>query len=209
MFPLRQILCIEMSGLIDLLTGKGNSLIGSVWSDAEAVAFVKANFPGRAYCLVADWTLVDVSVSDEQTRILATLGLAASIVYALCVIEDSRGQFLPGDWLKSSYGASTRTRSITSRLYVATTWKRAMGWRRCERNLKRITIRFDRDNRKPSQKGRYVLISCIRTPVFRCVCSHEHHQSNRRSCFCVSRDSVKNLKIVATDLLNDPSQECA
>ncbi|WP_218585183.1 hypothetical protein, partial [Pseudomonas sp. BC115LW] len=21
----------------------------------------------------------------------------------------------------------------------------------------------------------------------------EHHQSNRRSCFCVSRDSVKNL----------------
>ncbi|MCX4221425.1 hypothetical protein MKZ87_27700, partial [Pseudomonas sp. MCal1] len=24
------------------------------------------------------------------------------------------------------------------------------------------------------------------------VCSHEHHQSNRRSCLCVSRDSVKN-----------------
>lgn len=45
-----------MSGLIDLLVGKGNSLIGSVLSDAEAVSFVEAHFPGRAYCLVADWT---------------------------------------------------------------------------------------------------------------------------------------------------------
>lgn len=97
---------MEMSGLIDLLAGKGNSLIGSVLSDAEAVAFVKANFPGRAYCLVADWTVIDLSVSDEQAKMLATLGHAASIVYALCVIEDSRGRFLPGDWVKSSYGVS-------------------------------------------------------------------------------------------------------
>ncbi|CAE6902798.1 SMC domain-containing protein [Ectopseudomonas oleovorans] len=47
---------------------------------------------------------------------------------------------------------------------------------------------------KPSQKGRNVLTSCTRTPVCRCVCSHEHHPSNRRSCFYLSRDSVKNLK---------------
>jgi hypothetical protein len=70
------------------------------------VAFVKANFPGRAYCLVADGTVIDVSVSDEQAKMLATLGHAASVVYALCVIEDSRGHFLPGDWVKSSYGVS-------------------------------------------------------------------------------------------------------
>ena len=42
--------------------------------------------------------------------------------------------------------------------------------------------------------ARNVLISCIRAPVFRCVCSHENHPSNRRSCLCLSRDSVKNLK---------------
>jgi hypothetical protein len=60
--------------------------------------------------LVADWTLIDVSVSDEQARMLATLGLAASIVYALCVIEDSRGRFLPGDWVK----AHMKFRSLTN-----------------------------------------------------------------------------------------------
>ncbi|WP_440130585.1 DUF6957 family protein [Pseudomonas fluorescens] len=66
-------------------------------SDAEAVSFVEAHFPGKAYCLVADWTLIDVSVSDKQAKALATLGLVASVVYALCVIEDSRERFPPGD----------------------------------------------------------------------------------------------------------------
>ncbi|MGJ7513118.1 DUF6957 family protein [Pseudomonas mandelii] len=35
------------------------------------MSFVEAHFPGKAYCLVADWTVIDVSVSDEQTKMLA------------------------------------------------------------------------------------------------------------------------------------------
>jgi hypothetical protein len=42
---------MEVSGLIDLLAGKGNSLIGSVLSDAEAVSFVEAHFSGQSVLL--------------------------------------------------------------------------------------------------------------------------------------------------------------
>ncbi|WP_440130588.1 DUF6957 family protein [Pseudomonas fluorescens] len=73
---------------------------------SDALALVRFYFPGRAYCLVADWTVVDIVVSPRQLKAVAKRGVTPTLVNALCVIHDSKGRFPRGHWVRTSLGVS-------------------------------------------------------------------------------------------------------
>ncbi len=57
----------------------------------------------QSYCLVRDWTILDVETTDLELKELQTRGLQPVVVYALQVVFDSRGRFNSGDWVRSSF----------------------------------------------------------------------------------------------------------
>ncbi len=60
-------------------------------------------FRGRSYCLVRDWTILDVEMTHGKFKELQARGLQPVVVYALQVVFDSRGRFNRGDWVRSSF----------------------------------------------------------------------------------------------------------
>jgi hypothetical protein len=74
--------------------------------DLDAVTFAGLHFPSRAYCLVADWVILDLEVTTRQRIAITDRGLIPALVYALTVIQDRKGRFAPGDWVRSTLGVS-------------------------------------------------------------------------------------------------------
>ena len=96
---------MNISQLTSLLSG-GENIGGCQLSVLEAIAFVNLHFPTRAYCLVADWAILDIEVTTRQLEVITDKGLVPSLLYALTVIQDSKGRFLPGDWVKTTLAVS-------------------------------------------------------------------------------------------------------
>ena len=94
---------MNLAGLVELLSG-GERLPGCELAHSDAVALVGFYFPGRAYCLVADWTVVDIAVSPRQLKAVVRRGVTPTLVNALCVIHDSKGRFPRGHWVRTSLG---------------------------------------------------------------------------------------------------------
>jgi len=69
---------------------------------SEARAMANQHFPGKAYCLVEDWTVFRLDVTPEEVTKLHALGQLPMIVFAHNVVEDSQGRFDRGDWVRSS-----------------------------------------------------------------------------------------------------------
>ena len=91
--------------LTSLLTG-GESISGCKLSVSDAVALANLHFPGRSYCLVADWAILDIDVTTRQLKAFTDRGLVPALVYALTVIQDSKGCFQPDDWVKTTLAVS-------------------------------------------------------------------------------------------------------
>ncbi|MXI45801.1 hypothetical protein GRW89_04710 [Pseudomonas moraviensis] len=89
-----------------LLLSAGETIDGFPLTDSDAVALANLHFPSRAYCLVADWVILDLEVTTRQRTAIAARGLIPALVYALTVIQDSKGRFAPGDWVRSTLEVS-------------------------------------------------------------------------------------------------------
>ena len=96
---------MNLEGLAELLSG-GEKLPGCELAHSDVLALVGFYFPGRAYCLVADWTVVDIALSPRQLKAVARRGVTPTLVNALCVIHDSKGRFPRGHWVRTSLGVS-------------------------------------------------------------------------------------------------------
>ncbi|WP_454564937.1 DUF6957 family protein [Pseudomonas sp. AIG] len=68
----------------------------------EARALVSDRFQRKAYCVVEQWTLFQADVSADDLAKIHAAGHLPLVVFAHRVIEDSRGRFQPGDWVRSS-----------------------------------------------------------------------------------------------------------
>ena len=53
-----------------------------------------------------DWVILDIEVTMRQLKAVTDRGLVPALVYALTVIQDSKGRFLPGDWVKTTLAVS-------------------------------------------------------------------------------------------------------
>lgn len=96
---------MNLAGLISLLSA-GESLNGCQLADSDAVALANLHFPSRAYCLVSDWAILDIDVTPLQLQKITDRGLTPALINALTVIEDSKGRFRPGDWVRSTLAVS-------------------------------------------------------------------------------------------------------
>ncbi|WP_434768053.1 DUF6957 family protein [Pseudomonas triticicola] len=96
---------MNLPGLISLLFA-GESLNGCQLVDSDAVALANLHFPSRPYCLVSDWAILDIDVTPPQLQKIAYIGLTPALINALTVIEDSKGRFRPGDWVRSTLAVS-------------------------------------------------------------------------------------------------------
>lgn len=94
---------MNLTGLARLFSGQGKPTDGCSLSVKEAALAVQEKFASRPYCLVSDWTILDLDVNAEELKALHTRGLEPVLVYALCVVLDSRGRYQPRDWVRTSF----------------------------------------------------------------------------------------------------------
>ncbi|RML44789.1 hypothetical protein APX70_05916 [Pseudomonas syringae pv. maculicola] len=78
---------MNLTGLARLFSGQGKPTDGCSLSLKEAALAVQEKFASRPYCLVSDWTILDIDVNAEELNALHTRGLEPVLVYALCVVS--------------------------------------------------------------------------------------------------------------------------
>jgi hypothetical protein len=84
------------------LNEPGEPLMGLDMTEGEAVALVKQHFPDKPYCVVANWMLIELDVDEVSLKAVKRLGSEPYLVYAHNVLQDSRGRFRRGDWVRST-----------------------------------------------------------------------------------------------------------
>lgn len=94
---------MDLIRLAKLFGGQGTPIDGCSLSAKEAALSAQEKYAPRPYCLVSDWTILDLEVNSDELMALHTRGLEPVLVYAPCVVLDSRGRYQPGDWVRTSF----------------------------------------------------------------------------------------------------------
>ncbi|NWN50468.1 hypothetical protein HT121_24175 [Pseudomonas sp. MAFF 301514] len=97
---------MNLTQLAKLLGGQDASVDGCGLSAQEAALTAQQKFKSQPFCLVSEWTILDLEVDEDELNALRLRGLEPVIVYALHVLLDSRGRYLPGDWVRTSFRVS-------------------------------------------------------------------------------------------------------
>ncbi len=87
----------------DLFYGSAQPLHGSWLNDEELIRLTRESFPCKPYCIVRNWMLLDVMLSEPMRKENKAAGQQPVVLYAQCVIEDSSGRNLPGDSVSTSF----------------------------------------------------------------------------------------------------------
>lgn len=72
----------------------------------EIIAMLAQRAPLKAYCLVEEWTIFRADLTPEELAKVRAANHLPLFLFAHKVIEDSRGRFQPGDWVRSSMAIS-------------------------------------------------------------------------------------------------------
>lgn len=81
----------------DLFYGFAQPLHGSRLNDEELIRLTRETFPSKPYCIVRNWMLLDVMLSEPMRKELKAIGQQPVVLYAQCVISDSSGRKAPGE----------------------------------------------------------------------------------------------------------------
>lgn len=92
--------------IAQLFYGEGEALPGWSGSQEDLISFAAKAFPGKAFCIVRQWILIDLIVTPEEKEKLAKLGLLPATLFAHEVVLDSKGRFEPSMWARSNFGKS-------------------------------------------------------------------------------------------------------
>jgi hypothetical protein len=96
----------EFKEAADLLYGPGEPRTGSEDSDEALIELVKTRFPRKPYCLVEDWIIARVDVTEDELKQIHAEGQLPMMVFANNVIFDSERRFDVGDWVRSTFAIS-------------------------------------------------------------------------------------------------------
>ena len=89
-----------------LLCGAGEEVVGWAGSQEDLISLAATAFPGKAFCVVKQWILIDLTVTQVEREKLASLGLLPMTLFAHEVVLDSKGRFQSGMWVHSNFGKS-------------------------------------------------------------------------------------------------------
>lgn len=96
----------EYKETAELLYGSGEPRTGSGESDEALIELVKARFPHKPYCLVEDWIIARVDVTEDELKKIHSEGQLPMVIFANNVIFDSQRRFDVGDWVRSTFAIS-------------------------------------------------------------------------------------------------------
>jgi len=97
---------VTLEEISSLLYGAGEEMPG--WQDTqdELIALAAKAFPGKAFCVVRQWILIDLTVNSDEKEKLRGLGLLPATLFAHEIVLDSKGRFQAGMWIRSNFGVS-------------------------------------------------------------------------------------------------------
>ena len=86
----------------DFLSSKGEEIHSACDDEAAGIALAQELCPGKPYCSVRQWILVDLDISDDKKALVTEQGFQPVLLYAHTVVTDSARRFSPGDWVRST-----------------------------------------------------------------------------------------------------------
>ncbi|MBI6947593.1 hypothetical protein HX788_21750 [Pseudomonas edaphica] len=89
-----------------LLYGAGEEVTGWNSTQEDLIAVAAKTFPGKAFCVVKEWILIDLTVTPDEKEKLTRLGLLSMALLAHEIVLDSAGRFQPSMWVRSNFGVS-------------------------------------------------------------------------------------------------------
>ena len=98
---------VTLNEISQLLYGTGYESPG--WQDSEEglISLAAKTFPGKAFCVVKQWILIDLTVTPVEREKLTSLGLLPATLFAHEIVLDSQGRFQPSMWVRSNFGISS------------------------------------------------------------------------------------------------------
>ena len=97
---------VTLEEISRLLYGAGEEMPGWQGTQDELIAFAAKAFPGKAFCVVQQWILINLTVNSDEKEKLSGLGLLPATLFAHEVVLDSKGRFQPQMWVRSNFGKS-------------------------------------------------------------------------------------------------------
>ncbi|WP_412459231.1 DUF6957 family protein [Pseudomonas savastanoi] len=88
---------------MEFLHGGGEPEEGLEGDLHRAEAYAILHYNRRPYCLVKDWIIAEVMVSEDFSSSLVNEGLAPCVLYASDVVLHSAGKRNPGGWVRSTF----------------------------------------------------------------------------------------------------------
>jgi hypothetical protein len=90
-----------------LLYGVGKEALGWQGTQDELIALAAKTFSGKAFCVVKQWILIDLTVTLAEKDKLTGLGLLPVTLFAHEIVLDSQNRFQPSMWVRSNFGISS------------------------------------------------------------------------------------------------------
>lgn len=88
--------------ILDYLYGTSPMIPGTDLSREEIREELRRRNPKKQFCLVRDWTLVELDISDEARKQIEADGFQARFIYAHHIVEDSSNRWPAGFWVRTS-----------------------------------------------------------------------------------------------------------
>lgn len=98
---------VTLEDISQLLYGAGQEAPGWQGTQDELIALAAKTFPGKAFCVVKQWILIDLTVNPDEKEKLSGLGLLPATLFAHEIVLDSKGRFQPQMWVRSNFGVSS------------------------------------------------------------------------------------------------------
>ncbi|OPK09782.1 hypothetical protein [Pseudomonas sp. VI4.1] len=97
---------VTLEEISQLLYGAGAEMAGWLGAEEDLIYLAAKSFPGKAFCVVRQWILIDLTVNSDEKEKLIGLGLLPATLYAHEVVFDSRNRFQAGMWVRSNFAKS-------------------------------------------------------------------------------------------------------
>lgn len=97
---------VTLDEMFQLLYGLGKEAPGWQGTQDELIALAAKAFPGKAFCVVRRWILIDLIVDSAEKEKLNGFGQIPATLFAHEVVLDSKSRFQAGMWVRSNFGIS-------------------------------------------------------------------------------------------------------
>jgi hypothetical protein len=98
---------VTLDEISQLFYGAGEEVPGWDGTQEDLISLAATKFPGKAFCVVRQWILIDLTVTTDEAEKLKNFGLLPATLYAHEVVHDSQGRFQPSMWVRSNFGVSS------------------------------------------------------------------------------------------------------